>query len=85
MAEATKEQTPAQFVVWDGNRFHFETREMRVQDWRLSGASEEDVEGMESVEWNAANNWRVPRSDIPLNDVQLGGWMARNGFRLTEA
>lgn len=85
MAENKKSATASQVVVWDGNRHHFESREMRPQDWRFAGASEEDVQEMEAVEWNSANNWRVPRSEIPLSDVQLGEFMARNGFRLADA
>lgn len=82
MAEKPK---PPQMVVWDGHRFAFETREMSPKDWRVSGASDEDVAGMVVMEWSAANNWRISREDIPLNDVDLGGWMSRNGFRLVDA
>lgn len=87
MAEKTdkKSSTASQVVVWDGNRLHFESREVRPQDWRFAGASEEDVEGVGILEWNHANNWRVPRSEIPLTDVQLGAFLERNGFRLADA
>lgn len=72
-----------QFVAWQGHKFAFEAREMTARDWKLAGASEEDLPAA-NTEWNAANNWRVPREEVPLSDVQLGAWMASNDFRLVD-
>lgn len=75
-----------QWLVWDHN-FAFETREMRPKDWGQFGASlDEDALAGPSTEWTQANNWRVPRADIPLTDLQLGTLMGvDSSFRLVDA
>jgi hypothetical protein len=74
-------ESKQQFVAWQGHRFNFEAREMTPRDWKVSGAEGDDLQ---TVEWNAANNWRVPREEIPLSDVEMGAWMSSNNFRLVE-
>lgn len=86
VAEVAPDKGSKTYVSWAA-RFHFETREMRPQDWRAVGAdlSDEEVKEGKVTEWTQANGWRVPRDEIPLTDLQLGQFMGLNpGFTVIE-
>jgi hypothetical protein len=75
---------PVKVVKWD-HTFDFQTRGLTKSDLIGLGADPE-AEGLTGVEWNPSNGWTVPRDDIPLNDIQLGGLLAlEKSFRLVDA
>lgn len=61
---------PTDYVAWD-HLHHFETRGLTRSNLISFGADPKD-ENVQEIEWNPGNNWRVPRSKIPLTDIQLG-------------
>lgn len=86
VASDEKEGAVKTYVSWAA-KFNFETREMTSADWRAVGAdlTDEEVSERKVTEWKQANGWRVPRSEIPLSDLQLGEFMGRNpGFTVIE-
>lgn len=56
---------PKQTVKWD-NVHHFEERVLEAKDVKALGA-----ETGKRLVWNRANNWTVPREDVPLTDDQM--------------
>lgn len=88
--EMAEQATPTNtYVVWD-HQFSFQTRALTGNDLVTLGAHPEDErlpvdKRREALEWTPANAWQVPRADIPLNDIQLGGLLAlEKSFRLVE-
>lgn len=91
MAEET-EAVPAEYtdvyLAWQ-NSFPFEQREMSPRDWVQLGAAldlnDPDVKATPNTVWSSANAWRVPRSEIPLTDLQLGRLLGVDSrFRIIE-
>lgn len=79
-----KEEAAKQWVVWD-HKFDFETRGLTRQDQMGLGAEEAEGKPLQLVEWNQANNWRIPREQLPLTDFQLGQMVAMDkSFRLVD-
>lgn len=87
--EEETERAPVQYVVWT-HEFDFQTRELSGNDLVALGADAEDERlpkdrRQAALGWNPSNAWRVARSEIPLNDIQLGGLLAlEKSFRLVE-
>lgn len=84
VASAAPADEARQWVVWD-NRFAFESRSLQPKDLVGLGADESEDSPLEAVEWNSANNWRVPREQLKLTDLQLGQFLGVDkSFRLVE-
>lgn len=87
--DVVPEQATNTYVVWD-HEYHFQTRELTGNDLTNLGADPEDKRLPDNrrnvaLEWTPANSWQVPRAEIPLNDIQLGGLLAlEKSFRLVE-
>lgn len=73
-AAATK-----QYVTW-GAANHFEVRRLTAADTKKLGA-----ETGKQLVWDKGNDWRVERSEVPLNDEQLAAFLeADPAFKLVE-
>lgn len=70
--------SPKQFVIWK-HANNFEERVLTAQDFKNLGA-----ETASAVTWNAANDFRVERSEVPLNDEQLADLMSRDRMLVLE-
>lgn len=66
--------TPKPMVVIWKHANHFEERELTVKDLQTLGASESAT----TLRWNASNDYRVPRSEIALDDAQLADLLSRD-------
>lgn len=68
-----------QYVAW-GAANHFQVRELSAADTRSLGATEG-----KKLRWHKGNDWRVERSEVPLNDEQLAAFLeADPAFKLVE-
>ena len=64
-AASTSETATKQYVVYKADN-HFMARELTAANVRSLGASEG-----KKLRWDKSNDFRIERSEIPLNDDQL--------------